>query len=90
MLPNERVAAVGATLGVALPILLLTIDRLSPQGWWADWIPFVWPTSLMMIATSAIVNGFWYEVAAIAIGLNAILYALVGLAIWTTVRAARH
>ena len=32
----------------------------------------------MFIATSAIVNWFWYEVAAISIALNALLYAMIG------------
>jgi hypothetical protein len=32
----------------------------------------------MFIATSAIVNWFWYEVAAISIALNALLYGIVG------------
>lgn len=57
---------------------LLVVSRESGGNWWPDWTAYAWPTSYMLIATSAIVNWFWYEVAAISIALNALLYAIIG------------
>lgn len=65
-------------LGVVVPLLLLVVSRQRCGTWWPDWTIYLWQTSYMFIATSAIVNWFWYEVAAISIALNALLYAMVG------------
>ena len=67
-----------AVLGILGPIALLVADHMSPHGWWPEWIAYVWPTDYMLGATSAVVDSFWYEVAALSIVLNAILYAVVG------------
>lgn len=74
-----------AALGIAGPIALLVADHMSPHGWWPGWIKYVWPTDYMLGATSAIVDRFWFEVAALSIALNAILYAVAGailVAVW--------
>ena len=67
-----------AALGLIVPASLLIVNGSRGGVWWPDWIAYVWPTSYMFIATSGIVNWYWYEIAAISIGLNALLYALVG------------
>lgn len=80
-----RISVVFAALGILGPIVLLVADHMSPHGWWPDWIKFVWPTDYMLGATSAIVNSFWFQVAALSIALNAIIYAVVGailVAVW--------
>jgi len=80
-----QVSLTAAALGVAVPVAILLIDYGNlVWGWWPDanlvrwshWIHLVWPTSYMLIATSAIYNAFFFEVAAISIALNAVLYAL--------------
>jgi hypothetical protein len=75
---TSRAAIAFGVLGILLPIAILLIDRETPGGYWQNWILYVWPTSYMFIATSAIVNWFWYKVAVLSIGLNALIYALVG------------
>lgn len=74
----SRTAIAFGSVGILLPIAILVVDRWTPGGYWESWILCVWPTSYMIIATSAIVNWFWYEVAVVSIGLNALIYALVG------------
>ncbi len=65
-------------MGIVGPIALLLVDRSSAHGWWPDWIKYVWPTDFMLGATSAIVDRYWFEVAAVSIALNALLYAALG------------
>ena len=72
-----------------MPIAILGADRASDHGWWPSWIAYVWPTNYMFGATSAIVDGFWYEIAALSIGINALIYVLVGLAISALVAKGR-
>lgn len=74
-----------AVLGVLGPIGLLVADRMSPHGWWPDWIKYIWPTDYMLGATGAIVDHVWFEIAAVSMALNAALYAVVGailVAVW--------
>jgi hypothetical protein len=78
----KRTSTVVITFGIvgALgPISLLVTDRLSHHGWWPGWISYAWPTSYMFIATSAVIDRFWYEIATLSISLNAILYGIIGL-----------
>ncbi len=77
-------AIIFAALGVAVPVSLLIVSWERGGTWWPDWTGYVWPASHMFIATSAIVNLFWYEVAAISIALNALLYAIVGVLLAVT------
>jgi ABC-type multidrug transport system permease subunit len=67
-----------AICGVLVPIAMLAVDHISPHGWWPDWVNYVWPTDYMLGATSAIVNRFWFEIAALSIALNAIIYGIAG------------
>lgn len=55
----------------------MLINYYVDPMWWPQWVLVVWPTSFMLIATSAIVNGFFLKVAAISVALNALLYVLV-------------
>jgi len=85
-----RVPFTFAAFGVLLPLLLLSADHMSAHGWWPNWIGYIWPTSYMFVATSAIVDRFWYEVAVLSIGLNALLYGLVGLILSSGLRKLRE
>jgi hypothetical protein len=85
-----RVALAFATIGVLLPLTIMIADHMSAHGWWPNWIIYVWPTSYMFLATEAIVDGFWYETAALSIGLNALLYALVGFTLPSVLRSANR
>jgi hypothetical protein len=85
-----RVPFTFAAFGVLLPLLLLAADHISAHGWWPNWIGYIWPTSYMFVATSAIVDRFWYEVAVLSIGLNALLYGLVGLILSSGLRKLRE
>jgi hypothetical protein len=72
----SHIALAAALLGAVIPVAILLVDYLSPHGYWANWILVVWPTSFMLIATSAIRDAFFLEVAAISTIINAALYAL--------------
>lgn len=85
-----RVSLMFAAFGVLLPLILMIGDRMSAHGWWPNWTIYVWPTSYMFIATEAIVDRFWYEVAVLSIGLNAILYGLVGIILSSWLRKPRE
>jgi hypothetical protein len=67
-----------AAVGLIVPIATLLIDHVSKGGWWPHWIMYAWPTSYMFGATSGVVDAFWYEIAAVAIALNVVIYAAVG------------
>jgi len=73
-----RVTFLFATIGTLLPLAILIVDRKSHQGWCPEWVAYVWPTSYMFIATSGIVDRFWYEIALLSVSLNALLYGLAG------------
>ena len=82
-----HITLAAAALGVAIPVAIMLTNYYVDLMWWPHWIRIVWPTSFMLIATSAIVDAFFFKVAAISVGLNALLYAvvaalLVGLANW--------
>jgi len=83
------VSAIFAAIGVALPVAFLALDRSTPGGWWPSWIAYFWPTDFMTGPASGVVDLFFYEIAAVAIVINAALYALVGLAVALLLRATR-
>lgn len=72
----SHVAFAGAALGVVIPVAIMLINSYIDLMWWPQWILFVWPTSFMLIATSAIINAFFFKIAAISVAVNALLYAL--------------
>jgi hypothetical protein len=78
MMPKLRVSLAFATFGALLPSMIMTTDRMSVHGWWPKWVIYVWPTSYMFLGAEAPVARMWYESAAVSVGLNALLYAVVG------------
>ena len=75
---TKYVPIISGSLGALVPLGIVSIDRLSWGGWWANWIIYVWPTSYMMVATSAMIDRFWYAMLAFATIINALLYAIAG------------
>ena len=73
-------AAVGALLGVGIPIVLLCIDATTRGGWWPPWIMYVWPTDFMLGVASGVRDKFFVEIAALAAAINGGLYAIGGAA----------
>jgi|SRR5271167_1839282 len=86
---TKYVPIISGSVGALVPLVIVSIDRLSSGGWWANWILYVWPSSYMMGATSAIIDGFWYEMLAFATAINALIYALVGTLIFIFVMGIR-
>lgn len=82
-------AGIAAAIGVALPLGLLAIDQSTPGGWWPEWIVYLYPTAYMLGAASGIRDYFFYELAAISIAINLVLYAFAGLAIAFVLKMAR-
>jgi len=62
-------------------VAIVVADRLSPDGWWHHWILYVFPASFIVGAASGIVDGFYYELIALSIAANVLLYAVAGLLI---------
>lgn len=77
-----------AAVGLLLPAVVITIDRLSPHGWWPRWVHYVWPTSYMLLANEALVNARTNTVVVVAVILNSLIYALVG-AVLCSLRSKR-
>jgi hypothetical protein len=67
-----------ATAGFVIPVVLVAIDCLSAHGFWRHWILYVFPSSYMLGAASGIIDSFFYEMAAIAIVVNIMLYSIAG------------
>jgi len=67
-----------AAAGFAIPIAILSIDRLSAHGFWRHWVLYVFPSSYMLGAASGIIDSVYYEMAAIAILVNVALYSIAG------------
>jgi hypothetical protein len=75
-----------ATAGFAIPVIILVIDRLSAHGFWRHWIVYVFPSSYMLGAASGIIDSFFYEMAAIAILVNIVLYSVAGFIVGIVLR----
>jgi hypothetical protein len=79
-----------AILGFLIPVAIIAVDRLSAHGWWRPWMLYVFPSSYMIGAASGVIDGFFYEMAALAIIANTVLYAVVGfllgLGLWALVK----
>ncbi len=76
---NWRAATTAGLIGLAVPILILTIDALSPRGWWPDWVWWVWPSAYMLIATAGKLMTSDYVIIGISIAVNVAIYSCVGL-----------
>jgi len=77
-----KVIAAFGSLGGVLPVIVISIDRLSPHGWFPWWLVFVWPTSYMILNWDA------YGLMAVSTAINALIYILVGLMLRRWIRAA--
>jgi hypothetical protein len=84
----KTVATLCGVVGLLIPAILVVIDRLSSGGWWPRWVIYVWPTSYMLIANSAVMDATAYVIIAFSAVLNALLYSLVGLGVYAGIRAA--
>jgi len=73
-----QVVLVAAAIGIAFPIVFLTVDGLSGQGWWPSWILYVWPSSYILGATSGVKNLGAYAMIVISIAINGLIYGYVG------------
>lgn len=73
-----HVVLIAAAIGIALPIVVMTIDRLTDLGWWPRWILYVWPSSYILGATSGVKDLGAYLMIAISISINGLAYGYVG------------
>jgi hypothetical protein len=85
----KAVIALFALVGVLLPAVVMSVDRLSPHGWWPQWLIYVWPTSYMLIANSAFTNTTAHIITIVAVVIDALIYALVGLVAYGVIRLIR-
>jgi hypothetical protein len=61
-------------------------------GLGGDWLMLFWPTGLTLLGDTFRPR-LWFEIIsdwAIAIGLNVLLYAIVGMVVWAVVAIARQ
>lgn len=78
----KAIIGIFGSVGTLLPPILMTVDQMSPHGWWPRWIYYVWPTSYMLIANEAIMNTRAWTAVAVSAILNALIYVLVGLVLY--------
>jgi hypothetical protein len=88
MTKPKNIAALCGLVGLLIPVILVVIDRSISGGWWPRWVIYVWPTSYMLIANSAVMDATAYTIIVFSAFLNAVLYALLGLGIYSAIRAA--
>lgn len=83
----KATSALFGLVGVLLPVVVMSIDRLSPHGWWPRWVFYVWPTSYMLIANEVVAkNSHASTVTVISVILNSFIYALIGFILWSATR----
>jgi hypothetical protein len=70
------------SVGILLPVIVMSIDRLSLHGWFPWWLVFVWPTSYMVLSWDA------HGIMIISTVINALIYILTGLLLRRWIRAA--
>ena len=73
----RKAIIIGAVIGIAFPLAIMSADSLSSTGWWPDWILWVWPSSYMLIATAGKKEPWDYFVIALSIAVNAALYCYI-------------
>jgi hypothetical protein len=76
--------------GSLFPAVVMTVDRLSPHGWFPTWVFYIWPTAYMLIPNSAIMNAQAYTIIVISAILNSLIYALVGFVLYKGIRTISH
>jgi hypothetical protein len=76
-------------VGFVLPVVIIAIDRTSIHGWWPRWVPYAFPSSYILGAASGVIDSFFYEMAAIAIAVNVVMYSIIGLALGAIVRGTQ-
>jgi thiol:disulfide interchange protein len=73
----------GAALGLAIPLLVMSLFKLRifPSG--GTWLEYIWPSSFMLMATETL--GYSLKAFAIlawSIGWNVFLYVIVFALLW--------
>ena len=77
----RHTAALGAILGLLVPLVCEAAEVMHPYLWGA-WLLWIWPSSIQLIVLNS--RDPWFVVVmlfAISIGINMLLYAGVG---WLT------
>jgi hypothetical protein len=74
-----------AILGVAIPLIAMAGFRFhifpTPAG---DWLLYVWPTSIMLMATETLGHSPQaFAILAISIGWNVLFYVIVFTLVWS-------
>ena len=84
-LPKLRyVVLLAATLGAAIPLLLMALVSLRILHMLGGWDLFVWPSSFMLMATEEMGHSAGaFGILAYTIGINVVLYVLVFSILWS-------
>jgi hypothetical protein len=87
------IAITGTVTGLAVAITLYAIA--SGMGLAPDWIIYLWPTAIMLMATETLGRSAEaYSILALSVALNGLLYMLVAMLLWSllwmTARATRR
>jgi hypothetical protein len=86
----RHVVALFAGLGLFAPAVVLFIGGYC--GWGGDWLIVFWPSALTLLG-DRFRPPTWSEVVTdwtIAVGINVLLYAIVGTVVWAAVAVARQ
>ena len=79
----RRIAIIGA-VSVIAPIVFFAGAQFEIPGLfdWPQWLPYIWPTSLMFIACQPCTGHWAVEIFFISAAANAVIWAVVGLVVW--------
>ena len=75
---------VGAALGSLFPIAFLIAYHLRVVRTFPEWALYIWPTSIMLMAAEFCRGriGCNIEVLVFSLGSNAVIYLVLGMAVW--------
>ena len=86
----RHVVALFVGLGLFAPAVVLFIGGYC--GWESDWLLLFWPTAVAFLG-DRLRPPTWFEVIsewAVVIGINVLLYAIVGTVVWGAIAIARQ
>jgi hypothetical protein len=84
-LPKFRYAVLwGAALGLAIPLIVMSLFWLRVLHSAGAWLLYIWPTSIMLMATETLGYSLQaFAILACSIAWNVLLYVMVLSSLWS-------
>ena len=85
----KKTVIIASCLGVGVPLIWLSVLSLFPLCY-SDLILWMWPCSIFLMATDGIEGtATAWEIVAISVGINVLLYEVLGVALFFLLRKLR-